>query len=148
MVKSVSQADFEHGKSLLKSAKKVVAFSGAGISTDSGLSDFRSQGGLWERYRIVTYQEFLSDPKSRAEYWSMRRELIPSLLKARPNQAHMALASLESSGKVKCVITQNIDGLHQAAGSQNVIELHGTNMTASCLSCSLQWPIEDIQKRL
>jgi NAD-dependent deacetylase len=148
MVQILSQIDVERGKALLKNANKVVAFSGAGISTDSGLSDFRSKGGLWERYRIVTYQEFLSDPESRREYWSMRRELIPILLNARPNQAHMALASLESSGKINCVITQNIDGLHQAAGSQNVIELHGTNMTASCLSCSLQWSIDAIQKRL
>ncbi len=78
----------------------------------------------------------------------MRRELIPELLKAKPNDAHHALANLENTGKLQTVITQNIDGLHQAAGSTNVIELHGTNMTASCLSCSQQWPIAAIQKRL
>ena len=133
---------------LVEKSSSIVAFSGAGISTESGLADFRSKGGLWDRYRIVTYQEFLADHENRVEYWSMRRELIPGLLKARPNKAHTALARLEEAGKLHTIITQNIDGLHQAAGSTNVIELHGTNMTASCLSCSKQWPIDDIQLRL
>jgi NAD-dependent deacetylase len=78
----------------------------------------------------------------------MRRELIPGLLKARPNAAHRGLAALEQAGKLSTVVTQNIDGLHQAAGNSHVIELHGTNMSASCLSCSLQWPIAEIQDRL
>jgi NAD-dependent deacetylase len=78
----------------------------------------------------------------------MRRELIPGLLKAQPNPAHLALARLEHLGKLQCVITQNIDGLHQSAGNRNVVELHGTNMTASCLACGLQWPISEILKRL
>ncbi len=103
---------------------------------------------MWERYRIVTFQEFLACHESRVEYWSMRRELIPGLLAARPNPAHYALAKLEQTGQLRCVITQNIDGLHQSAGSQRVIELHGTNMTASCLNCHSQWPIAEIQQRL
>ena len=133
---------------LIKQSSRIVAFSGAGISTESGLADFRSKGGLWDRYRIVTYQEFLASHENRVEYWSMRRELIPGLLKARPNAAHLALAQLEGEGRLHTVITQNIDGLHQAAGNTNVIELHGTNMTASCLSCARQWPIAEIQLRL
>jgi NAD-dependent deacetylase len=135
-------------RSLLQEASRIVAFTGAGISTESGLSDFRSKGGLWERYRIVTFQEFLSSHENRIEYWSMRRELIPGLLAARPNPAHHCLSRLEKEGKLSCVITQNIDGLHQVAGSQRVIELHGTNMTASCLDCNRQWPIHDIMRRL
>ncbi|NIQ09822.1 MAG: hypothetical protein GWO08_01330, partial [Gammaproteobacteria bacterium] len=103
---------------------------------------------MWDRYRVVTYQEFLASHENRIEYWSMRRELIPGLLKAKPNQAHHALAGLETDGKLHTVITQNIDGLHQAAGNTNVIELHGTNMTASCLSCGKQWSIDEIQLRL
>lgn len=138
----------EQAKELVEQSDSIVAFSGAGISTESGLADFRSKGGLWDRYRIVTYQEFLADHDNRVEYWSMRRELIPGLLKARPNPAHTALASLEEAGKLHTIITQNIDGLHQAAGNTNVIELHGTNMTASCLSCGQQWPIVEIQQRL
>lgn len=138
----------QQARSLLHNASRVAAFSGAGMSTESGLSDFRSKGGLWDRYRIVTYQEFLASHENRVEYWSMRRELIPTLLKAEPNPAHHALARLEEAGKLFCVITQNIDGLHQSAGNTNVIELHGTNMTASCLTCQKQWAIANIQERL
>lgn len=133
---------------LLRQARTVVAFTGAGISTESGLIDFRSPGGLWERYRIVTFQEFLDSEAARAEYWRMRRELIPALIAARPNAAHGALAELQRLGKLQAVITQNIDGLHQAAGSTEVIELHGTNLRASCLSCGRSWPIAAVQARL
>lgn len=138
----------ERGQALLQNASRITAFTGAGISTESGLSDFRSKGGLWERYRIVTYQEFLASAEHRNEYWAMRRELIPGLLAAKPNPAHHGLANLQKQGKLTAVITQNIDGLHQAAGNSEVIELHGTNMTASCLSCFRQWPIAEIQERL
>ncbi len=138
----------QRASALLQRSAKVVAFTGAGISTESGLADFRSKGGLWERFRIVTYQEFLASHEDRVAYWSMRRELIPALLAARPNPAHRALARLEEYGRLKCVVTQNIDGLHQAAGNCHVIELHGTNMTASCLTCSNRWPIAEIQQRL
>jgi len=96
----------------------------------------------------VTYPEFLQSNEARMEYWSMRRELIPTLLTAQPNEAHRAIAELEQIGRLKAVITQNIDGLHQDAGSKKVIELHGTNRSAACLSCGCQWPIEDIQHRL
>lgn len=133
---------------LIKETERITAFTGAGISTESGLADFRSPGGLWDRYRIVTYPEFLASHEARIEYWSMRCELIPTLLKARPNPAHEALAELERIGKLTGVITQNIDGLHQEAGSNRVIELHGTNRSAACLNCGRQWPIEDIQLRL
>ncbi len=138
----------EQAAVLVLQARTVVAFSGAGISTESGLSDFRSPGGLWDRFRTVTYHEFMASEEARAEYWLMRRELIPGLLAARPNRAHLALAKLREMGKLKAVITQNIDGLHQLAGCDPVIELHGTNMSASCLSCGERWPIEMIQARL
>ena len=133
---------------LIGAAKQIVAFTGAGISTESGLSDFRSAGGLWDRYRIVTYQEFVASHEARIEYWSMRRELIPEILAARPNAAHRALAELQQKGKLRSIITQNIDGLHQRAGNDDVIELHGTNLTASCLDCRKSWSIEEIQLRL
>jgi NAD-dependent deacetylase len=135
---------------LLRDAKRVVAFTGAGISTESGISDFRSPGGVWDRYRIVTYQEFVSSHDARVEYWKMKRELLNEMKGARPNNAHIALAELERMGKLKCLITQNIDGLHQEAGSspEIVIELHGTNRKAICIKCGKVWPIEEIQKRL
>lgn len=135
---------------LLKSTDNIVAFTGAGISTESGISDFRSPGGVWDRYRIVTYQEFLSSREARVEYWKMKQELFREMSGSRPNRAHNALAGLERSGKLKCLITQNIDGLHQDAGSSEdiVIELHGTNRKALCLDCGLTLPIEEVQKRL
>jgi NAD-dependent deacetylase len=133
---------------LLKGAKNITAFSGAGISTESGISDFRSKGGVWDRYRIVTYQEFIASREARVEYWKMKKELFNEIKGAGPNEAHRALAELEKMGKLHCLITQNIDGLHQDAGSSSVIELHGTNRKAVCLSCGKVWPIEDIQGRL
>ena len=134
----------------LKEARNVVAFTGAGISTESGISDFRSPGGVWDRYRIVTYQEFIASHEARVEYWQMKKELIHEMRGAKPNHAHMALAELEQLGKLKALITQNIDGLHQDAGSspEMVIELHGTNKKAVCIQCGRIWPIEEIQDRL
>jgi NAD-dependent deacetylase len=135
----------EETVNLLKDAKKVSAFTGAGISTESGISDFRSPGGVWDRYRIVTYQEFLASHDARVEYWKMKKELFYEMKDARSNKAHLALAELEKIGKLDCLITQNIDGLHQEAGNTNVIELHGTNRKAKCVMCGKIWPIEEIQ---
>ena len=133
---------------LLRKAIKIVAFTGAGISTESGISDFRSPGGVWERYRIVTYQEFLSSSEARAEYWKMKKELFYEMRGAQPNKAHRALAELEAMGKLDCLVTQNIDGLHQDGGSKRVIELHGTNRHAVCVRCGKIWPIAEIQELL
>lgn len=135
---------------LIKGAQKVAAFTGAGISTESGISDFRSPGGVWDRYKIVMYQEFLQSHEARVRYWSMKKELFNEMRGARPNKAHKALVTLEQAGKLFALITQNIDGLHQDAGSTPdlIIELHGTNRKATCLSCAKTWPIEDIQARL
>lgn len=137
-----------HAIKLIKESNNITAFTGAGISTESGISDFRSPGGVWDRYRIVTYQEFVSSQEARVGYWRMKNELFYEMKDAKPNKAHTVLAELETMGKLKCLITQNIDGLHQDAGSSNVIELHGTNRKAVCLSCGKLWPIEDIHLRL
>jgi NAD-dependent deacetylase len=135
---------------LLNGSEQLVAFTGAGISTESGLSDFRSPGGVWDRYRIVTYQEFLLSHDARVEYWNMKREFYNELESSQPNKAHFALAALEKIGKLACLITQNIDGFHQDSGSSQdiVIELHGTNRKAICVQCGNLWPIEEIQVRL
>lgn len=138
-------ARIEQAVSLLKESGKVVAFTGAGISTESGISDFRSPGGVWDRYRIVTFQEFLASRDARIEYWRMKKELFNELKNAKPNKAHVSLAQMERMGRLDCVITQNIDGLHQEAGSSNVIELHGTNRKAVCVQCGKLWSIEKIQ---
>lgn len=132
----------------LLNSRFAVAFTGAGISTESGIPDFRSKNGLWNRFRIITLQEFLFDIEARQEFWRMKKELIGQLLKAGPNQAHLALAELEKMGYLKYIITQNIDGLHQLAGSQNVVELHGNNHEAVCLSCDRKYSINEIYGRL
>ena len=141
-------SNIERTVSIMKNADKITVFTGAGISTESGISDFRSPGGVWDRYRIVTYQEFLESRESRMEYWAMKKELFSEIKDAQPNKAHTSLAELEKMGKLHCVVTQNIDGLHQDAGNSGVIELHGTNRQAVCVTCGKRWPIEEIQNIL
>jgi len=118
-------------------ANKVVALTGAGISTESGIPDFRGPDGLWKKYdpEDFTFSRFISDP---ARFWSVQISIAMdgfSLFTAEPNPAHYALARLEELGKLDCIITQNIDGLHQKAGSRNVVEFHGNVREAICLSC-------------
>jgi len=125
-----------------------VAFTGAGISTESGVPDFRSPGGVWSRYQPVLYDDFLSDAAERRRYWEMRLEAVPQFLEAKPNAGHLALAKLEKAGRLTAVITQNIDELHQKAGSTRVLELHGTALSVGCLSCDKRWPCQDIQARV
>ncbi len=131
----------------LREARKGVAFTGAGISTESGIPDFRSPGGVWSRHQPVMYQAFLADPDERLRYWQIRKESVPAFLAAEPNAGHLALARLEAAGRFAGVITQNIDELHQRAGSRRVLEVHGTAMRVHCLSCREQWPAEEIQAR-
>ncbi|MFA4910739.1 MAG: Sir2 family NAD-dependent protein deacetylase [Desulfobacteria bacterium] len=133
-------------------SKRIVVFTGAGVSTESGIPDFRSPGGLWDKYNPddFLYQRFLSSEVSREKYWKMNSELYYILVDARINKAHYAIVELERMGKLDCVITQNIDNLHQKAGlsDDKVIELHGTNMWVNCLTCKKKYSREDIQFRL
>ena len=136
--------------SFIHSSNNILIFTGAGISTDSGISDYRSKGGLWQRFQPVTLQEFLSDENKRKEYWQHKLELFFSLQTAQPNEGHRAIAALEQSGRLKGVITQNIDGLHQMAGTpkHKLLELHGTNREIVCLECGDILPWEEIFLRL
>ena len=137
---------------LIRQSKKVIVFTGAGVSTESGIPDFRSPGGVWQKYNPEDfyYQKFISSEESREKYWQMSREFYEPLKNAQPNAAHRAVAELEKMGKLDCVITQNIDNLHQRAGCspQKVIELHGTAVSVSCLSCRKKYPREEIQSWL
>jgi len=120
---------------LLRGAQVTAALTGAGISVESGIPSFRGAHGLWQRYNPMEYahiQAFLDNP---AKVWVMLRELDDLLSQARPNPAHYALAELERMGKLKGIITQNVDNLHQAAGSRNVIEFHGNARRFVCLRC-------------
>ncbi len=136
---------------LILSSHKVVVFTGAGISTESGIPDFRSPGGIWDRFDPddFTYDKFVSDPESRRKQWAMFGEGLLSD-KAIPNAAHVAIAELHGLGKLDCVITQNIDNLHQKAGvpDDRVFELHGNMQWAICLDCGRRYPFSDIKSRL
>lgn len=140
--------DFARARALVESVSRAVAFTGAGISTASGIPDFRSPGGVWSRYRPVPFPEFVSSAEARRRYWQMKREAWAQYRGARPNAAHVALARLEAAGRLAGVITQNIDGLHQAAGSRRVLEVHGTDRDVTCLSCHGRWPAGPIHERL
>lgn len=129
-------------------ARHVIAFTGAGISTESGLPDYRGPSGLWRNRRfedLAHLETFKAEP---AEFWDFYRHRLAALRDARPNSAHSALAALELEGHVQAVITQNVDGLHVRAGSRNVIELHGTLRRGQCLACGREWPIEEAEARL
>jgi NAD-dependent deacetylase len=136
---------------LIISAKKLVVFSGAGISTESGIPDFRSPGGIWSRFDPddFTYQKFVADPESRRKQWRMLGEGHLTT-QAQPNLAHYAVAELDEMGRLDCVITQNVDNLHQKAGvpAEKVFELHGNMQWAVCLSCGRRYPFERIKLRL
>lgn len=133
----------------IKKAQWVVVFTGAGVSTESGIPDFRSPGGIWERYdpEVITYQNFLSSEENRKIYWQFHSELYNTLKDAKPNAAHYAIAELERMGKLDCVITQNIDNLHQTAGNSpdKVIELHGNALKVRCLKCGAEYNRDEIQ---
>jgi NAD-dependent deacetylase len=135
-------------RDLLAAKRRLVAFTGAGVSTASGIPDFRSPGGIWDRYRPVPIQEFLASEEARRRYWQYKRETYADFAGARPNTAHVCLARLEEEDRLLGVITQNIDGLHQDAGSRNVIELHGTNRRVNCLECGRRYPAAEVQERL
>ena len=135
---------------LIIEAGKVVVFTGAGVSTESGIPDFRSPGGIWSRYdpEDFTIQRFVSDKDARKRNWQVRKELVSA--NYQPNPAHYAIVELEKLGKLTCVITQNIDGLHHTAGNsdEKIIELHGTMKYAKCLDCNDQLPLIDVLKRI
>ncbi|MBU1713963.1 MAG: Sir2 family NAD-dependent protein deacetylase [Proteobacteria bacterium] len=135
---------------LLERSRKVVAFTGAGISTESGIPDFRSPGGIWEKYEPVYYQDFLESGEARRRYWLRSRATYPVLRDAEPNPTHLALVELEKMGKLDCIVTQNIDRLHHKAGNlpEKIIEIHGNSAFAVCLNCRRIYPREEIQKIL
>ncbi len=125
-------------------------FTGAGISTESGIPDYRSQGGIWDKFRPVYFDEFMSSLKARKEYWQKWLTLYRDLMQADPNPAHKALTKLHGSGLLESVITQNVDGLHQASGlpDEVIVELHGNTRRIRCISCRRLSPIDDVYKRL
>jgi NAD-dependent deacetylase len=143
--------EVEHLAQLIVQCQRVVVFTGAGISTESGIPDFRSPGGIWSRYdpEDFTIQKFLSGPAARKTIWKMSIE-GGLLTEAKPNLAHFAIAELYQLGKLDCVITQNIDNLHQKAGlpEDRVFELHGNMGWVACLSCHRRFPMPEVLQKI
>jgi NAD-dependent deacetylase len=143
---------FDEAAEIISKSNRIVVFTGAGISTESGIPDFRSPGGIWDQYdpNELTYQKFLTTPASREKYWERQRHLWPLIAKAEPNAGHHAIDELHRMGKLDCIITQDGDSLHQKSGipDEMVIELHGTWTRALCLECGARYPMTDIFVRL
>ena len=146
------EKDVETIAEWITASKSIVVFVGAGMSTESGIPDFRSPGGVWDRYDPEDFQfhRFLADERSRENYWKMATEMYDSMKNASPNAGHLAIAELERLGRLDCLITQNIDGLHFKAGNsaQKVLELHGTAMAVACMSCGKRYERGAVQARI
>jgi NAD-dependent deacetylase len=134
----------------IRQSREIVVFTGAGISTESGIPDFRSPGGIWSRYRPVTFQDFISSEKSRMEAWKRRLETYQVDKDAQPNIGHYFVQSLNEKGKLIGLITQNVDGLHSQSGmpEDKIVELHGSNRIIRCLECSKSYDPAIIVERL
>jgi NAD-dependent deacetylase len=151
MPTSAAPADLRAAAERIGAARRLVVLSGAGISTESGIPDFRSPGGIWSRYdpNEFTFQRFCGRAETRRRYWEMGASLYPLLRDAEPNAAHRALAALERRGGLRRIVTQNIDGLHQRAGTsaEKIIEIHGTALVVACLTCGGRRDRDQVQAR-
>ena len=137
-------------RELIAEASRIVGFTGAGISTESGVPDFRSPDGVWARNRTVYFQEFLSSEAGRVEYWRQKIAAWPDMRGARPNAGHYAFVELHKQGRLQALITQNIERLHQRSGlpANMVLELHGTTTEAVCLTCGDRIPSDEACRRV
>jgi NAD-dependent deacetylase len=142
-----NMADLKQISDWLASAERTVVFTGAGISTESGIPDFRSPGGIWSKTQPVYFDDFMASADSRHEYWRQKASGRQEFAAATPNSGHQILAQWEAAGRVRAVITQNIDGLHQDAGSKKVLELHGTARFVACLDCGVRYEVGEMVDR-
>jgi NAD-dependent deacetylase len=154
--KAMEQRDLnqliESAVKLMADANKILVFTGAGMSTESGIPDFRSPGGIWSKYdpSEFLFQRFISDEGAREKYWKMSAEYYETMKSALPNPGHLAIKELEDAGKLLVLVTQNIDNLHQKAGNSNekIIEIHGTAFSVSCLNCGKKYDRDLIEDRI
>ena len=149
MIASDLQSGVERLGDMIAEARVIVPFTGAGISTECGIPDFRSPGGLWTRYRPIEFGEFVASRQARDESWRRRFAMEEVFAAAKPGRGHRALASLYRAGKVPAVITQNIDNLHQMSGfaSDHVVELHGNTTYARCIGCGKSYELDWVKQR-
>ena len=140
--------DIERLRDMIAAATRIVAFTGAGISTESGIPDFRSPGGIWTKYKPIYFDDFMSSEEMRRESWRRKFATDETMLKAEPNAGHRALAKLVEQGRMSAIITQNVDGLHQRSGvpDARVIELHGNATYAACLDCGHRYGLDPIRR--
>ncbi len=140
----------QYATELMKQAQRIVALTGAGISTESGIPDFRSPGSIWQQQPPVSYQDFINKSEARQLYWQTRRNLSAQVLPAQPNGAHLALSDLERKKRLLGIVTQNFDGLHHDAGNnpKHIVELHGTSRAAACTHCGQRSSIQELQQRI
>ena len=143
------QTAFSHLRGLIEDASAIVPFTGAGISTECGIPDFRSPGGLWTKNQPIPFDAFMASAAMRDEAWRRRFVMEDNFAKARPGRGHRALASLYRAGKVAALITQNIDNLHQVSGitPEDVVELHGNTTYALCLECNHRYELPWVRER-
>src|ERR1044071_6074514 len=134
----------------IRASNKIVVFTGAGISTESGIPDFRSPGGIWTKYRPITFQEYVKSEEARVDSWKRRLESHEAHKNAKPNVGHYFVHSLDQKGKLIGVITQNVDGLHSVSGipDDKIVELHGSNRKIVCLNCSKYFDPDEIMSKL
>jgi len=135
---------------MVNEAKRIVGFSGAGISTESGIPDFRSPNGIWAKNRTVMFQEFMASYDDRVEYWRQKVAIWPEMKKAIPNDGHHFFVKIDKEGKLLGLITQNIDNMHQKSGlrENKIVELHGTLKNVVCLSCGVKISMDEALKRV
>ena len=135
-------------RDMIEGAKRIVAFTGAGIATESGIPDFRSPGGIWTKYQPIYFDDFMASEEMRRESWRRKFATDETMVKAEPNAGHRALARLVEQGRMTAIITQNIDGLHQRSGvpASKIIELHGNTTYATCLDCGQRHELAPIRK--
>ena len=142
------QRELEQFVEMILSTDKIVAFTGAGISAESGIPTFRGKGGIWEKYdpdKVASINSFYEDPRN---YWEFARDFESKFFNVKPSPAHMAIGKLEKMKRLLGVITQNVDGLHQKAGNTRVIELHGNTSIIECLDCGKRYDREEVFRRL
>jgi NAD-dependent deacetylase len=148
IIKLIEKKKIQKAVELLLNSKEAIALTGAGISTESGIPDFRSEGGIWKKYKPEIYGNIEAFLKNPAKFWEMAQKIAPNLFKAKPNPGHYALAELEKMDLIKAVITQNIDELHQKAGSVIVYEVHGSINRFTCLGCRASYTKEQVFRKL
>jgi len=152
MTREKLEQQIEMVADLISKSERIMVFTGAGVSTESGIPDFRGPGGIWTKYdpEDFTIQKYLSSKEIRKTNWRMLTDGEFMLIGAKPNPAHFAIADLEKMGRLYCVITQNVDGLHQKAGvpEEKVFQLHGDMSHAKCMKCGKRYPMDEITERI